>query len=95
MADTRSEPLSGTKVEGKREGERKEEGLALMSKKQMNRNLRSDESNGTSWNRTVGVLTIRQIAAEAEYRTNRLGTFGPASEVRRIDPKDWQPQKKL
>lgn len=26
-----------------------------------------------------------------EYRRRQLGTFGPASEVRKIDPKTWKP----
>lgn len=49
-------------------------------------------SNAVGWVRTVGAAKF-DSDAEGRYRDKKLGTFGPASAVKKIDPAEYLAQK--
>ncbi|MBO0125099.1 hypothetical protein [Agrobacterium sp. OT33] len=49
-------------------------------------------SNAVGWVRTVGAAKF-DSDAEGRYRDKKLGTFGPASAVKKIDPAEYLAEK--
>lgn len=67
---------------------KREQKIAARQEKQMKR----DAHNAVGWVRTVGARKF-DPAGERKYRDYKLGTFGAASEVKRIDPAVYLAEK--
>ncbi len=67
---------------------KREQKIAAKQEKQMKR----DAHKAVGWVRAVAAKKF-DPAGERAFRDYRLGTFGPASEVRRIDPAEYLREK--
>jgi hypothetical protein len=54
--------------------------------------MKRDASKAPTWVRTIAATKF-DPNAERSFRDSKLGTFGPASEVRRIDPAEYLKEK--
>ncbi|PST19737.1 hypothetical protein C7U61_14700 [Rhizobium sp. JAB6] len=63
---------------------KREQKIAARQEKQMKR----DAAKAPGWVRSIAAKKF-DPAGERAFRDYRLGTFGPASEVRRIDPEQY------
>ncbi|NTJ63516.1 hypothetical protein G6M50_38210 [Agrobacterium rhizogenes] len=90
-----------TLLQIQREIVKKHKGLAKPSTKERKREARRKQSKGKlghkekvaaakapNWLRTAAASKV-DPAAERQYRDSQLGSFGAASEVRRIDPTEY------
>nr|CAD6417844.1 hypothetical protein REQ54_01758 [Rhizobium sp. Q54] len=84
-----SKPLAANKTG---QANAKQTAKQKRSKEKQDRKMRINAAKAPGWVRSVAAVKF-DPAGERAYRDHKLGTFGAASEVRRIDPAEYLAEK--
>jgi hypothetical protein len=90
-----AKPKSKKKVLwGTPEAPKSKKGLrkAKRQKEQQDRKMMANAGNAVGWVRSIAAVKF-DPAGDRSYRDHKLGTFGAASEVKRIDPAAYLAEK--